>query len=278
LIWLAHVRQTSVVGMRYNKPTWTPGRERRALSAIQRKELTKLRGRRERRDREKVAARELEGSLVSLAALLGSPVKDPDDRVVGEVRDVIVNWTAAASYPPMTAIVMRTGKRDVIVSARWLVVSAPAAVRLHSAEAFARSVMRRSDDVALAEAVLDHQVVDSAGTQVVRPADVYLAAVNDRVELVGIEVGLRALIRRLGPKRLRGRIHPERVIGWDSIEGFVPRPGESARGEGRHSTLAGRPGAGIGLKGPAADIKPVGPSEVQDALRKAYDPSSGDAP
>ena len=54
----------------------------------------------------------------------------------------------------MTAIVMRTGRRDVMISARWLEVTAPAAVRLHSAEAYARSVQRRSGDVVLAADVL----------------------------------------------------------------------------------------------------------------------------
>src|ERR1700757_21714 len=136
--------------MGFNKPTWTPGHERSPLSGTRARELAKLRERSEHREREKVAARELEGSLVSLAALLGTPVKDPDDRVVGVLRDVIVNWTAAAAYPRMTAITMRTGRRDVMISARWLGVPAPASVRLHSAEAYARSVERRSGDVALA--------------------------------------------------------------------------------------------------------------------------------
>lgn len=277
MVWLARAADQGG-GHGIQQADVAPGHERSPLSRTRARELAKLRERSEHRDREKVAARELEGSLVSLAALLGTPVKDPDGRVVGAVRDVIVNWTVAASYPRMTAIVMRTGKRDVMISARWLEVTAPAAVRLHSAEAYARSVQRRSGDVALAADVLDHQVVDPAGTQVVRPADVYLAAVHDHVELVGIEVGLQALVRRLGPKRLRRRIRPERVIDWGSIEGFVPRPGENERGRGRRSTLAGRPGAGIGLKSPAADIKPAAPSEVRDALRRANDPSGEDAP
>jgi hypothetical protein len=189
-----------------------------------------------------------------------------------------VNWTAAASYPRVTAIVMHIGKQEVMVSARWVEVAAPASVRLRSAKAYARTVERRSGDIRLAADVLDHQIVDSAGTQVVRPADVYLAAVHDRVELVGIEVGLHALVRRLGPKRLRGRIRPQRVIDWGSIQGFVPRPGETEGGTGRRSSVAGRPGAGIELTGPSADIRRAGPSEVQDALRRAEDPPTGDAP
>jgi sporulation protein YlmC with PRC-barrel domain len=263
--------------MGFNKPSWTPGHERRPLSARDFKRITRLRERLERREREKVAARELEGSLLSLASLIGRSVKDPDGHSIGELRDVIVNWSEHDAYPPMTAVVVRTGKRDVMISARWLEVSAPSSVELRATKAYARSVARRSGDIALAHDVLDHQVVDSAGTQVVRPADVYLAAVHDRVELVGIEVGPRALVRRLGPRRLRGRIRPQRVIDWGSIDGFVARPGELTRSRGRRSSLAGRPGAGIELSGTAAEVKPIAPSVVQDALRRAEHPSDGEA-
>jgi sporulation protein YlmC with PRC-barrel domain len=263
--------------MGFNKPTWTPGHERRPLSATGFKQLRGLRVQRERRDRERLAARQLQGSLLSLAALLGSPVRDAEGKSVGELRDVIVNWTSGTSYPPMTAIVMRAGRQDVMIGSRWLEVSPPASVRLRTSEVYAHSVTRRSGDVALAQGVLDHQVVDSAGTQVVRPADVYLAAVHDHVELVGIEVGPRALIRRLGPKRLRGRIRPERVIDWGSIKGFAPRSGQSEPRSGRGSSVAGRPGAGIELGGTAADIKPVGPSEVEAALKRAEPKPGGDS-
>jgi hypothetical protein len=263
--------------MGFNKPTWTPGRERNPVSGPRASEIARLRERRERHDREKVAARELQGTLVSLAALLGSPVEDPDGHSIGELRDVVVNWTAEATYPHVTAIVVRAGKRDVMIGARWLRLSAPASVRLHSTEAYARSVKRHSGDIALALDVLDHQVVDSEGTQVVRPADVYLATVHDRVELVGIEVGPRALLRRLGPKRLRGRIRPQRVIDWGSIAGFAPRPGESSRRSGHRVAAAGRPGTGIELDDHAANVKAAGPSEVRDALRKADEGSAGGA-
>jgi hypothetical protein len=253
--------------MGFNKPTLTPGQDRHRVHEARFHQLTRLRARAEERARERVAARELEGSLVSLAALIGSAVKDPDGRKVGELRDIVVNWTAAASYPPMTAIVMRTGKSDTLVGARWIEVSAPASVRLRSAQAYARAVQRRSGDVALAHDVLDHQIVDHDGRQLVRPADVYLAAGHEHVELVGVEVGPRALLRRLGPKGLRGRIRPQQVIDWESITGFAPRPGESVRPRGRGASVAGRPGSGIELDGTGGEVKHMRPSEVQAALQ-----------
>jgi hypothetical protein len=227
--------------------------------------------------RESMAARQLEGSLMSLAALLGSPVRDPDGHSVGALRDVVVNWTAGTSYPPMTAIVMRSGHRDIMISARWLEVTAPASIQLRSAEAYARAVTRHSGDVALAQDVLDHQVVDAVGTQIVRPSDVYLATVRGRVELVGIEVGPAALLRRLGPKRLRGRIRPQRVIDWGAIHGFAPRPGEDEAAPRSRTAVAGQPGAAIELDRTAGDIKPLRPTEAQSALRRAGTRRAGDA-
>jgi sporulation protein YlmC with PRC-barrel domain len=262
--------------MGFNKPTWTPGHDRHAESDTHFRQLKRLRAQVEQHARESMAARQLEGSLLSLAALLGSPVRDPDGHAVGQLRDVVVNWTAGTSYPPVTAIVMRAGSQDVMISARWIEATAPASIRLRSAKAYARAVKRHSGDVGLAHDVLDHQVVDAVGTEIVRPSDVYLATVRGRLELVGIEVGLAALLRRLGPKRLRGRIRPQRVIDWGTIHGFAPRPGDDERAPRSRAAVAGQPGAALALDRAAADIKPLRPTESESALRRAGSGRAGD--
>jgi hypothetical protein len=263
--------------MGFNKPTWTPGHDRRAVPDAHFKQLERFRARAERHARERMSARQLEGSLVSLAALLGSPVRDPDGHSIGELRDVLVTWKAGTAYPPMTGIVVRAGSHDVMIGARWLEVTGPASIRLRSAKAYARAVKRKPGDVALSHDVLDHQIVDAVGTQIVRPSDVYLATARGRVELVGIEVGPGALLRRLGPKRFRGRIRAERVIDWGSIHGFAPRPGEDERAPRSRTAVAGRPGAAIALDGTAADLKPLRATEAQAALRHAGTERPGDA-
>jgi hypothetical protein len=263
--------------MGFNKPTWTPGRERHRLTASQLEQIDGLRKRRQRQARERFAARELEASLLSLAALVGSSVTDPAGDTVGELRDVIVNWTSVASYPPMTAVVMRVGRHDVLIGARWIDLAPPASVRLDSSNAYARAVERHPADVALAHDVLDHQVVDSGGTQIVRPSDIYLASVHGRVEAVGIEVGAGALLRRLGPKRLRGHLRPAQVIDWRDIVSFAPSRDESKRQRGRRSDIAGLPGSGLALGAEAADVKRLHPSEVRQALKSSKTGKDGDA-
>jgi sporulation protein YlmC with PRC-barrel domain len=264
--------------MGFNKPTWTPGHERTPVSATHFRRLADVRKRREQHTQDKLAARQLEGSLMSLAALLGCDVKDPDGDTVGELRDVVVRWTAGAPYPRMIAIVVRAGKRDVLIGARWIELSPPASVRLRSSNAYARAVERHASDVALAHDVLDHQIVDSNGTQIVRPADVYLAEVDGRVEAVGIEVGIGALLRRLGPRCLRSRIRPQRVIDWRDIASFAPARDDGGQQRGRRSDVAGRAGTGLALGEAAGDVRRLHPSEVRAALRAHKTGSEGGRP
>jgi hypothetical protein len=210
-------------GMGFNRLTWSPGHERHPIRQSRFRELSKLRRQREARARERTDARALSGALMSLAALLGSEVTDQDGQSVGRLRDVIVHWTSREAYPRAKAIEVRSGRRNFLIGAAWLIAAPPASVRLRSSGMYAGAVQRHPGDVALAHDVMDRQLVDSAGFQIVRPNDLYLARVGDAIELVGIEVGARALARRLGPRALRSRIRPDRVIDWAAITAFRSR-------------------------------------------------------
>jgi hypothetical protein len=264
--------------MGFNRVTWTPGHDRKPIGASRFRQLARLRRQHEARARENAAGRALQGSLLSLAAVLGSEVKDPDGRIVGRLKDVIVHWTSRGAYPAVKAIVVKSGKLEVVIGARWLEVVSPSAVRLRSPRAYAGPVERHRDDVALAHDVLDRQVVDASGMQIVRPADLYLAAVGNRIELVGIEVGIGALARRLGPRRLRGRVRPARVIDWGSVSAFAPPRAEGGGHRGRRPEIAGEAGTGLELDRGAAEVRRLRPSEVQAALEEALARHSGEQP
>ena len=92
---------------------------------------------------------------------------------------------------------------------------------LRSARLDLRDVIRRSGEVLLAKDVLDHQLVDVEGVQVIRAADLYLAEVIGRIRLVGADVSNATLLRRLGPRRWRPRPTPDRVIDWAAIQPFT---------------------------------------------------------
>jgi Mg/Co/Ni transporter MgtE len=98
-----------------------------------------------------------------------------------------------------------------------------------------RDFERRPGEVMLGRDVIDHQLVDVDGVQVVRAADLYLAWVSSprspddspdapqprTLRLVGVDVSAQTLLRRLGPKRWRRVATPDRVIDWAAIQPFA---------------------------------------------------------
>ncbi len=62
------------------------------------------------------------------------------------------------------------------------------------------------DEILLVRDVLDTQIVDVVGQRLARVADVVLTrTADDRLELVGVEVGFGGVLRRLGLRRLAAR-------------------------------------------------------------------------
>jgi hypothetical protein len=103
------------------------------------------------------------------------------------------------------------------------------------------------DDVALARDVLDRQLVDTSGVQVVRAADAYLLNGPQGWELAGIDVGLLSIGRRLVARRRAGP-PPDRVIDWAQLQAFVPRfKDTTATCDSAPTTAAGNPGSDLQL-------------------------------
>lgn len=252
--------------MGFNRPTWLAVRQAGAVEPPRLGQVAKLR---EQRARERVAAHQLEGALFSLAAILGTSVEDSAGTSVGALRDVVVHWTRGASYPPVTAIVVGSKKHLAVVRARWIELAGPTSVRLRSSAVYARTLDRHPADVALAHDVLDRQIVDPEGNQIVRPSDLYLATVEGRIDLIGIEVGLRALLRRLGPRTLRSHFRPGHVIDWATIRSFSSARPHGSPSRGRRSKLAGQAGSGLVLDEPAGQVRRLHASDIEDRLRAA---------
>ncbi len=61
----------------------------------------------------------------------------------------------------------------------------------------------------LREALFDRQIVDVEGKRIIRVGDVVLAGRADRLEVVAVEVGAAALLRRLGFAWLAARLEPQ---------------------------------------------------------------------
>lgn len=83
----------------------------------------------------------------------------------------------------------------------------------------------QAGDLRLARDLLDKQIVDTQGFRVVKVNDLKLAQIHDAARLVGADISLRALLRRLGAETpVAALAHilplklPERTITWNYVE------------------------------------------------------------
>ncbi|GAA4111517.1 MULTISPECIES: magnesium transporter MgtE N-terminal domain-containing protein [Streptomyces] len=212
----------------------------------------RLRDRRVKLARRALAAKTVRGSLVSVAGLVKGPVTNQAGDDVGRVVDVVARLYGTDSYPPVTGLVIRVGRRRAFLQIDTVEQIDAGRVRLRTARMDLREYERRPGEVLLARDVLDHQLVDVDGIQVTRAADLYLAPLAERIVLVGVDVSLPTLLRRLGPRRWQARPTPERVLDWQSIAPFAEHATEGP--------------AEVSLRGTRASLHRLRPADLADVL------------
>jgi CBS domain-containing protein len=212
----------------------------------------RLRNRRVQLVRRATTSKAVRGSLVSVAGLVGAPVANQAAEEVGRVVDVVARLYGTDPYPPVTGLVIRIGRRRAFLLADAIEQVAAGRVRLRTARMDLREYERRPGEVLLARDVLDHQLVDVDGIQVTRAADLYLAPLADRTVLVGVDVSLPTLLRRLGPRRWQARPTPERVLDWQTVAPFA-----------EHATDGP---AQVRLRGPRSGLHQMRPADLADVL------------
>src|SRR5436309_12783362 len=81
------------------------------------------------------------------------------------------------------------------------------------------------DELLLRRDILDMQIVDTQGFRVVKVNDLKLAQIKKTVRLVGVDISLSGLLRRLGvltPVETLSRVLPiqlnDRTITWNYVE------------------------------------------------------------
>jgi len=162
--------------------------------------------------------------LIFLSDYLRADVVDVHQKTVGSVRDLIVR--VQEPYPVVTAVVLRPrgGAPETIA---WSLVRAwdDGELSLSVPVAELTPYPNADAELWLARDVLDKQIVDTDGRRVVRVNDLQLQESEGQVLLVGVDIGARGLMRRLGVEQLGRRIRrltgadfPQRIVSWDAVD------------------------------------------------------------
>lgn len=157
-------------------------------------------------------------AVLVLSELVGRRVVDGAGRPAGQLRDLGV--VLDDEHPVVTSA--RVGlRRGVEARLPWTQVATLTDGELvlgaGAAGIEARAAERPgSAELLLAREVLDVQIVDLAGKRVVRVADVELAWDGHALTLLAVDVGLGALLRRVGLRRLSRRVAAD-AVDWADL-------------------------------------------------------------
>ncbi len=162
-------------------------------------------------------------SFFFAALLIGGSVRDPSGDTIATIRDLIarIDLEAREKYPPLTGLVVSLSGREVFMP--WALVGQcdQRGVRVMRAAFDLRRFERRPGEVLLSQDVLDKQLIDVQGRRVIRASDVILAQITTQVRVVGVDVGLAAILRRAAPRGMALFADRTTVIDWEDIE-YLP--------------------------------------------------------
>ena len=162
-----------------------------------------------------------------LSYVIGQVIRDPNDEELGRLVDLIAS--PAPHLPVISAIVIKVDKREIRNIAaecfdydkdteRFSLVVPIDQVKNYDIS---------DEDLLLVTNVMDKQIVDVHDYRVVRVNDVRIEPSGDRLYLVGVDTGMRGLLRRMGLMHLSDRLakvikfKPDsNVIAWHDVETF----------------------------------------------------------
>lgn len=157
--------------------------------------------------------------MVFLSELIKRQVVDATGTMVGKLTDVIVSGDKP--YPKVKALgVHSSDNRSIDIP--WEQVDALGRpIKLKVGGQYVEAYVAQQHEVHLVADVLDRQVVDVDDKKLRRVNDLQLAPANGSYRLIGVDIGVMGLLRRLGLEKVaeRIRIRPqENYIAWNDID------------------------------------------------------------
>ena len=202
--------------------------------------------------------------MIFFSTLLRQSVFDNEGRRLGTLYDLCV--TLNETFPVVTALVVRntlSTLSNATMIIPWSQVNSldEPQIRLIVKQSELQTYIPQPDELWLRRDILDKQIVDTQGFRVVKVNDLQLAQIKKTVRLVGVDIGLSSLLRRLGilkPVEVISHVLPvrlaERTITWNYVEPIQVIKAGAASGATGQLALAG-PAASVSTGGIVSQVQ-----------------------
>src|SRR5581483_3514148 len=124
-------------------------------------------------------------------------------------------------YPPVSGIVATVAGRQVFVPTELVERIDAGEVRLSGERLDLQHFRRRESEVLLRKDVLDRQLINVDGARLVRANEIEVARIDGWYRVVGVDTGVRGIVRRVLPRRFAGAIGMGQFLDWASVEPFT---------------------------------------------------------
>jgi len=146
-------------------------------------------------------------------------VIEPNGNEVGTLKDLAV--VPQGQFPAVQWAIVATGDGEKVV--KWSDIAQEIGhLRLRHRLESVPDASLPGEALRLSRDLMDKQIVDTHGAKVVRVNDLQLSEIEGQLRLVGADVGLRGLLRRIGAEGLAERVFgkrlPRGIIPWHLVE------------------------------------------------------------
>ena len=159
-------------------------------------------------------------AILHLSLVVGGALCDSGGGRIGKVDDLLVRL-GEDEYPPVSGVLARVAGRQVFVPAERVADIEAGRVTMGGLRFDLQLFQRREGEVLLKHDLLDRQLINVDGARLVRANEIEIARIEGWWRVVGVDVGVHSLIRRLLPKAISPRIRTTGFLDWASLEPFT---------------------------------------------------------
>ncbi len=161
--------------------------------------------------------------------VIGQKAFDTNSNCIGTVKDLLVDpdsTTHTSGHPVVNGIKIKFKKQIAFYSFQnFRIEKANGKIKIICSELIELSADQISNNLYLAQTVLDNQIVDINGRKLVRVNDIRLVTIVNDTFAVAVDIGIEGLLRRIGIVKplkfivsiFNGSI-PSKFILWEDVE------------------------------------------------------------